>query len=91
MEEYLSVVIAAAVRKPFLKGLTLQYLMKVMSTHSAKNYISVPPFEFKLRLGDFLGELLRVRVDEKKMVGFHLLLTRAMLKQMTEDHVKIDY
>lgn len=78
--------------RPFLKNLTLQYMLKFISVHAKKNYLSKPPIKnFELSLNTFLEELLKLRLYDEKSIGFHLLLSRLGLKMISEEHVKVDY
>ena len=79
-------------KNPLLKCVTLQYIIKFISVNSKKNYLSKPPFKnFELSLNDYLPFLLKIKIADTKVIGFHLLLSRLGLKQITEEHVKIDY
>ena len=94
IEEYLKFILAAVNRSEttFLKSVTLQLFIKFISINLKKNYISKPPTKhFTLSLNTFIEELLKVRISDKKSVGFHMILSRLGLKLITEEHVKVDY
>jgi hypothetical protein len=38
-----------------------------------------------------MEELLKIKISDTKMIGFHLILCRLGMKQLSEEHVRIDY
>lgn len=42
-------------------------------------------------MSDFIPELLKVELAEKKIVGYHLLLARIGLKLINEEHMRVDF
>ena len=94
IEEYIKLVLMASNRseKPFLKCLTLQYILRFMSIHAKKNCLSKPPSKsFELSLVTYLPELLKLKITDNRMLGFQLILCRLGLKQLTEDNMRVNY
>lgn len=42
-------------------------------------------------MADYISDLLKVEVAEKKVIGYHLLLARTSVKLITEEHLRIEY
>lgn len=94
IEEYIRLVLLASNRceKTFLKSLTLQYILRFMSVNAKKNCLSKPPSKsFEISLIPYLSELFKLKITDSRMLGFHLILCRLGLKQLTEDNIRVNY
>jgi hypothetical protein len=57
-----------------------------------RSIIQAPPYSgFELNISEIITHVLRIKIDDRKIPGYHFSLCKLGLQLFDENHIKVDY